>query len=230
MTRRPPFVKALTDDIGRLGALEADILAVIRFVTNVTNVKAAGDDRVVIDDRVCWRVSHKDIGEALGGVSRQVVGRAVRHLEDSAELVSYEIADDVQKKAYRVAEQPEFDSEHVESSQSSEMNRPSSEMNTACSETNRYVFGNEHSSSIKEVEEEKKGEEGPPLPALIDDEVIDAELIEREEIPSKYCPLHPEGTPTPCHGCKLARERQKEVIGRRAARTLAEHHAKGRPR
>lgn len=83
--KSPPFHKVLPDDVGRVGPLGALILAWIRYVTAMTGPGEDGD-RTIVDGETWWRSSHDAIGEALGGVPRKVVGRALLKLEDAGEL------------------------------------------------------------------------------------------------------------------------------------------------
>jgi hypothetical protein len=230
MTRRPPFVKALTVDIGRVGPLGADVLALIRFVTSLEG----GDDRVVIDGQVCWRASHKDIGDALGGVGRYSVGRAVRHLVEAGKLLSYDLSDDDQRKAYRIAsEQPECGSAHVVSSQNAESNEASAESHEASADPQRNQCESAPSTSIEELEEEGEGGEGP-APSSVDVvqqiQTLEAELVDEvpDPEPPRYCPAHPFGTSGSCKGCAIARKNHDEWESRqrsvRVKRLFARYH------
>lgn len=102
----PPFLKVLPADIGRVDALGACILALVRYVTGLPGET---NGRRMVDGEMFWRASHDDIGQALGGaVSRRTVSAAVRKLRDNGDLLAIPTQDFYgdRAQAYRVSDLP----------------------------------------------------------------------------------------------------------------------------
>jgi hypothetical protein len=111
---RPHHLKVLPDDIGRVGLDGAVLLALIRYVTALTN---AYSGRTMIDGEVWWLSSQTDIGTSLGGVDRYTIMRLLSKLESVGELrVCVPDVDNRRLKAYRLPELQLRDSAHTVSS------------------------------------------------------------------------------------------------------------------
>lgn len=111
---RPHHLKVLPDDVGRVGLDGAVVLALIRYVTALTNGYSG---RMLIDDEIWWLTSQTDIGKSLGGVDRYMVMRAISKLESVGELrVCVPDVDNKRLKAYRLSEQQLCGSAHTVSS------------------------------------------------------------------------------------------------------------------
>lgn len=109
---RAEFLKVLPADIGRVGALGAAILALVRYVTAVSE---DGASRLLIDGSVWWRASHSEIGRSLGGVTHDSVRRELGKLCRDGHLrsVPADLFAGDQTKAYQVYDQPLRDSASV---------------------------------------------------------------------------------------------------------------------
>lgn len=91
-------------DIGRVGALGACILALVRYVTALPG---ESDRRRLVDGETWWRGSQDDIGQLLGDLHRKSVGRALLKLEVTGELLSTPSKDYGDRaKLYRAPDQP----------------------------------------------------------------------------------------------------------------------------
>jgi hypothetical protein len=104
--RPPEFLMVRTEDAGRVGALGAYILALVRYVTTLPGET---NGRRIVDGEMWWRASHDDIGQALGGgVSRRTVSSTVRKLQDTGDLLAISTQDFYgdRAQAYRSSDQP----------------------------------------------------------------------------------------------------------------------------
>lgn len=103
--RPPEFLMVSPKDIGRVGVLGAAILALVRYATGLPGV-AGG--RKMVDGEMWWCASRDDIGEALGGVHRDSVRRALLKLVNAGELLAMpaERFYGDRAQAYRVSDVP----------------------------------------------------------------------------------------------------------------------------
>jgi hypothetical protein len=106
---RPEFLRVLPDDIARVGALGACILALVRYVTSLTSET---NGRKMSDGSMWWRASHTDIGQSLGGVSRYTIRREIEKLQTAGDLLAVPAEKFYGDKAlaYQVSDQPLCDS------------------------------------------------------------------------------------------------------------------------
>lgn len=237
MLSRPEFVMARTADIARVGPLGADILALVRYATNPDMPHTHDAEAGVL----WWRASYEEIGDALGGVDKNIIGRAVRALERNGELVSQQTSDSDQRKRYRRPhEQSECDSASVLSSQNANPHDDPCETDAESQETDaisdrtdadshQYQHGSAFSSTYKELPEiEEQGERAHArkrahTPPSIDSNSKPHGKIDetRDPEPPKHCQdHHPNGTGTPCKNCKIARLNHKEWQDRRTMRSF----------
>lgn len=103
---RPDFLQPLTADIGRVGALGACILALVRYATTPTDEEYG---RRVVDGKMRWRASAPEIAEALGGgISPRTVSDKVKQLIFSGDLTAIPTQDFYgdRAKAYRASDLP----------------------------------------------------------------------------------------------------------------------------
>ena len=107
---RPEFLKVSPDDIARVGALGACVLALVRYVTALPG---EFNGRLLIDGAMWWRASHENIGESLGGVHRLSVRRALGELQAAGEVLAIpaEAFYGDRAQAYRVPDQPLVENE-----------------------------------------------------------------------------------------------------------------------
>src|ERR1700758_2480145 len=96
--KRPDFLKVLPDDVERVGANAATVLALVRYVTALDGEH---NGRILIDRKMWWHASHAEIGAAVG-MSHDKVRRAVLKLESAEALRSRYVYDDDRTKAYHV--------------------------------------------------------------------------------------------------------------------------------
>ena len=101
----PEFLKVLPADVGRVGALGACILALIRYMTALPG-EASG--RALIDEQTWWCASQDDIGQLLGELDRKAAGRAILKLQSTGDLLAKpaERFYGDRAKVYRVPDQP----------------------------------------------------------------------------------------------------------------------------
>jgi hypothetical protein len=144
----PKYLTVQRDDVERVGLEAAYLLAVVRYVTGLPGEH---NGRVEIDGQMCWQASHTEIADALGGTSRQKVGRIVRQLESDGELLgqSPDAFYGDQTKAYRIVDL-QCSNLNTGDLTSSPVNRTGSPMNRTGSPMNRDLFTSEHSSSLTE--------------------------------------------------------------------------------
>lgn len=106
-----PFLKVLPADVGRVGALGACVLALVRYITALPGET---NDRKMVDGEIWWRASHDDIGQGLGGVQRKPVGRALIKLKHTGKLLTKPAEKFYGDRAqmYRAADQPMDETGH----------------------------------------------------------------------------------------------------------------------
>lgn len=150
----------LPEDVGRVGLSGAAVLALVRYVTALDYQR---EDRLKDEDgNVYWKVSYADLGESMGGVSKDSIGRVVTKLEAAGELASLlpDIAQGDQTKAYRIPpDQPEYESASVPTSQNAKSQRTVAKTRRSNAKTQRYQCENAFSSLYREereVQEEKE--------------------------------------------------------------------------
>jgi hypothetical protein len=101
----PEFLRVLPADVGRVGALGACILALIRYMTALPG-EASG--RALIEEQTWWCASQDDIGQLLGELDRKAAGRAICKLQSTGDLLAKpaERFYGDRAKVYRVPDQP----------------------------------------------------------------------------------------------------------------------------
>lgn len=171
----PDFLKVLPTDIGRVGVLGAAILALVRYVTEPTDEK---NGRKMVDGFMWWCASHNDIGEALGGVHRDSIRRALVKLQATGELLAIpaERRYGDRAQAYRVPDLPLRGMQQGSDLPLRE-NAESITRNTAssCGETQQAAAAKSPNLPITgELEEHSVGENGA-APAGV--EPLDAEAV-----------------------------------------------------
>ncbi|SEH79586.1 hypothetical protein SAMN04489835_4232 [Mycolicibacterium rutilum] len=96
----------LPADVGRVGVLGAAILALVRYVNGLPGET---NGRKTVDGEMWWRASQDDIGQALGGVHRDSIRRALVKLQGAGELLARTPVDSFygdRAQAYRVPDVP----------------------------------------------------------------------------------------------------------------------------
>lgn len=103
--KTPDFLKVPTADIGRVGFDGAAILALVRYVTALAGEHGG---RITVDGKTWWRATHAEMGEALGGVHRKSVGRALLRLESAGAILAIpaKTFNGDRAQAYRVPDRP----------------------------------------------------------------------------------------------------------------------------